>query len=123
MMPDTKHTPGPYTLEELAEVKVGPNLRSVYQIIGHHRAVAAVVLADQWYSQSGEANAHLFTAAPELRAELETAEPLLMLLCTVALDKKVADFLPGGDELVERVKTWIRTNRAQQVLAKAEGRA
>jgi hypothetical protein len=66
-----KHTDEPWEMLPLEELQIGPNKRECYQIIGHHNAVLAIVIADTWYSISGEANAHLISAAPELLEALK----------------------------------------------------
>lgn len=74
-MMKTKHTPGPWTLDNLGtDIKI--------QASGAVEAIALV--HDQQSTHGAEANAHLMSAAPEMLEALEK----LLLLSDVALKQK-----------------------------------
>lgn len=62
-----------------------------------------------------EALEHL---AVDLRDQLRDTERLCVELCSVAMNKAVADYLPFGCK--ERVEQWLRYNRAQLAVAAAD---
>lgn len=90
---------------------------SVYtQCEGFRCVIATIHDAD---TPEGEANARLIIASRDMLAALKVDEPLLMKLATVAMNEKVAEFLPFG--LLDEVKEWIKQSNGQAAIAKAEG--
>lgn len=64
------------------------------------------------------ANVALVKAAPRTLAALKVAEPLLMKLCSVAMNPAIAEYLPFG--LLDEVKDWLANSSAQAAIQKAE---
>jgi hypothetical protein len=60
----------------------------------------------------------MFAAAPDMLAALKAADPLLMKLCAVAMNEKVADYLPFA--LLDEVKGWLAHSATQKAIRKAE---
>jgi hypothetical protein len=101
-MKKVEHTPGPWTV--LAAEFKGKGIVA-YEIKMPEATIS-------------KANADLIAAAPDMLAALKVDEPLLMKLATVAMNEKVAEFLPFG--LLDEVKEWIKSSNGQAAITKAE---
>lgn len=114
MKTNTTHTPGPWALDEVWNLIMGPNEEEVAAI---HAAMPPAQGRDADKTKRevrarAAANAHLIAAAPDLLAALESNFNALSLARVALRD--------AGKETIDCLDRAIADNRA--AIAKAEGR-